>query len=228
MDLPPAPDVLSQPTRASLFSTLNESRRPVSTEALAEGLGLHVNGVRRHLEVLVNAGLVDRLRTKRGRGRPRDEWAISARATPGGEPPRAYADLSEWLARAIPTGPKRLREVERTGRKIGREIAPAEAERSADGFRKVLTALGFQPKLTVDADGTAHCRLCNCPYRDSVRKNSAAICTLHRGITAGLLDELAPGAKLSTFEPHDPDRAGCLVEVVDTSWVEETAQPDQR
>jgi hypothetical protein len=39
------------------------------------------------------------------------------------------------------------------------------------------------------------------------------VCTLHRGITAGLLAALDPKAKLTRFEPHDPTRAGCLVEV---------------
>jgi hypothetical protein len=53
----------------------------------------------------------------------------------------------------------------------------------------------------------------NCPYRDAVRENPAAICALHKGITRGLLDVLAPQAKLIEFVPHNPDRAGCLIEV---------------
>ena len=36
---------------------------------------------------------------------------------------------------------------------------------------------------------------------------------LHRGITRGLLDVLEPGAKLAAFVPHDPDRAGCEIEL---------------
>jgi hypothetical protein len=46
-----------------------------------------------------------------------------------------------------------------------------------------------------------------------VRKNADVVCTLHRGITIGLLSVLDPAAKLIRFEPRDPDRAGCLVEV---------------
>lgn len=221
MDVPtPADDALSQPTRARLFALLRERRRQASTEELAEELGLHVNGVRRQLERLSAAGLVERTKVRRGRGRPRDEWSVAAGANPGGEPPRAYADLAGWLARAIPPGPARLRQVERTGREIGRELAPSAGERSAEGFQQVLTALGFQPDLETTAEGTVRCRLCNCPYRDSVRENAAVVCTLHKGITAGLLDRLAPEARVATFEPHDPDRAGCLVEVVGAGWGE--------
>jgi hypothetical protein len=51
------------------------------------------------------------------------------------------------------------------------------------------------------------------PYRDSVRANPEVVCSLHRGITEGLLAGLAPGSRLAGFEPRDPDRACCLVEV---------------
>jgi len=36
--------------------------------------------------------------------------------------------------------------------------------------------------------------------------------------TAGLLAEVDPQAKLMRFEPHDPEHAGCLVEVAGGSW----------
>ena len=53
----------------------------------------------------------------------------------------------------------------------------------------------------------------NCPYRDAVRENQEVVCTLHRGLTRGLLDIIYPNAKLTSFVPRDPDAAGCLVEV---------------
>ncbi|MEA2403094.1 MAG: hypothetical protein QOK00_3497, partial [Thermoleophilaceae bacterium] len=104
MDLPAArpDDVLSQPTRARLFNLLGALGRPASTDELARELGLHPNGVRIHLERLLEAGLVLRGRAPQPRGRPRDEWSVSADAEPGGAPPRAYDDLSRWLARATP------------------------------------------------------------------------------------------------------------------------------
>jgi hypothetical protein len=62
-------------------------------------------------------------------------------------------------------------------------------------------------------NGGLSCRLRSCPYRDSVRANQEVVCTLHRGLTLGLLDVLAPGARLERFVPHDPDRAGCEIEL---------------
>jgi predicted ArsR family transcriptional regulator len=214
MDLPgPEEDALAQPTRARVFSLLLEERGALSTEEIAERVGLHPNGVRRHLERLRAAGLLERRRAKGERGRPADKWLVAAGAHPGGERPRAYAHLARWLARAIPGSPGRLREIERTGREIGRELAPPGGDDPVEGFRQVIAALGFQPALDRESDGGFTCRLRNCPFRDSVRENADVVCTLHRGITAGLIEALDPKAKLERFEPHDPDRAGCVVEV---------------
>jgi predicted ArsR family transcriptional regulator len=214
MDLPqPVDSVLAQPTRAQIFSFLVERRGPAGTEEVAEHFGLHPNGVRRHLERLEECGFVTRSQVRIAHGRPRDSWAVSADAQPGGIRPRAYADLARWLARAIPVGPTRLREIERTGREIGRELAPATGEDPVELFRDTITALGFQPTLEVKAEGGFTCSLGNCPYRDSARESADVVCTLHRGITAGILEELDPKAKLVRFEPHDPERAGCLIEV---------------
>lgn len=215
VDLPSAnpDDVLAQATRARLFALLGDLGRPAGTEELAQRVGLHPNGVRIHLERLLEAGLVVRRRAAQGRGRPRDEWSVSPAAAPGGAPPQAYGDLARWLARAIPPRPKRLREVERAGREIGREIAPTDAASTEEALRDTLTALGFQPVLERKVPGGLSCRLRNCPYRNSVKENQEVVCTLHRGITRGVLEILEPAARLVDFVPHDPDTAGCEIEI---------------
>jgi predicted ArsR family transcriptional regulator len=213
MDLPPPGEgALAQPTRAQIFAFLVDRRGPAGTDEVAEHFGLHPNGVRRHLERLLEGGFVTRSRVRIGKGRPRDSWAVSPDAHPGGMQPRAYADLAKWLARAIPTNPTRLREVERAGREIGRELAPPKGGDPAEGLRDALAALGFEPTLEHNG-GRFTCCLGNCPYKDSVRESPEVVCTLHRGITAGLLAELDPRAKLTGFVPRDPEHAGCLVEV---------------
>lgn len=215
MDLPARPgDALAQPTRARLFSVLGELRRPAGTEELAKHLSLHVNGVRVHLERLREAGLVTRERTRQARGRPRDMWLIAPGARPGGEPPSAYADLGRWLTRVISQRKTGLRAVETTGREIGRELAPDGGACSAEAkMHATLVSLGFQPKREVDPAGALTYRLCNCPYRDAVRENQAVVCTLHRGMTRGLLAAIAPKTKLAGFVPQDPYAAGCLIEL---------------
>jgi predicted ArsR family transcriptional regulator len=206
-------DVLAQPTRARLFALLSELKRSAGTVELAERLGLHPNGVRIHLERMEQAGLVQRARVRQRRGRPPDAWKIAPEAKPGGHAPRAYRDLGRWLARAFRSGARGTAGIAATGRQIGRELAPVDTAAPAEAFETSLTALGFQPTAqSRERDRTTFC-LRNCPYRDAVKENQVAICALHKGITRGLLDALAPDAKLTAFVPHDPDRAGCTIEV---------------
>jgi predicted ArsR family transcriptional regulator len=207
-------EALAQPTRARIFAYLVERRSAASTGEIAQALDLHPNGVRRHLDRLAAAGLLERGRHRGQRGRPSDRWSIAVSARPGGERPRSYANLARWLARAIPADPSREDEVERAGREIGREIAPTDFEDATESFRETISALGFEPVLDVKADGGFTCKLTNCPFRDSVRENPDIVCTLHRGMTAGLLSRLAPEAELAHFQPHDPERAGCTIDVV--------------
>jgi predicted ArsR family transcriptional regulator len=207
-------DPLAQPARAQLFAILAELKRPAGTVELAERLGLHPNGVRVHLERLEAAGLVIRRRAPQTRGRPRDAWSVSPSAAPGGAPPTGFRELARWLARTIPVRPGRLREVEAAGREIGRELASSHEVQPGTGtLYSTLAALGFQPQIDPSTAGhTTYC-LGNCPYRDAVRANQPVVCTLHRGLTHGLLEALEPGARLVDFVPRDPDEAGCLIEV---------------
>jgi predicted ArsR family transcriptional regulator len=213
MDVRRAGDALAQPTRAQLFALLSELRRPAATDELAQRLDLHPNGIRLHLERLEADGLVLRERERQARGRPRDTWSISPEAQPGGDPPTAYADLGRWLVRAISAGGTRVRDVEATGRQIGRELAtpPGDAGSADAQIYGVLVAMGFQPTRRFDRTDTVTYCLDNCPYRDAVRERQSVVCGLHRGITRGLLDAVSPKTRLSAFVPKDPDVAGCEI-----------------
>ncbi|HTX32346.1 MAG TPA: helix-turn-helix domain-containing protein [Solirubrobacteraceae bacterium] len=206
-------DPLAQPTRARLFALLRELRRPVSTEELAERMGLHRNGVRVHLDRLRDQGMVARERERRPRGRPRDMWLVSPSAAPAAREPTAYAQLGRWLARALAADRTSLRRVEATGRQIGHELAPEPQDAPEASFHAALAALGFQPRRESRAPQRLTYRLCNCPYREAARENPEAVCGLHRGITRGLLDTLGATSRLTAFVPDEPTRAGCLIEI---------------
>lgn len=207
-------DVLAQPTRRRLIALLGEMGRNAGTEELAASLGLHPNGVRVHMERLREAGLVERVRARQARGRPRDMWSLDPLALASLQPQRAYADLGRWLARAISSGRNSLRAVEATGREAGRALAQdADAGSPERTMHVTLTAMGFAPERRAEPSGALTYELCNCPYRDAVRENQPVVCSLHRGITQGLLDALAPETRLTAFVPRDPDTAGCLIEL---------------
>jgi len=206
-------DALAQPARARLFARLARIGRPAGTDELAAELGLHPSGVRVHLERLEVAGLICRERAPQPRGRPRDSWSVAPDASPGAEPPDAYRQLARWLARSTPSRPGRLREIERAGRELGRELPRDRIGSPPEAMGRTLTALGFAPQRERSEVERVVFRLGNCPYRDAVRENQPVVCTLHRGLTLGVLDEIEPSALLTKFIPEDPDRAGCLIEV---------------
>lgn len=207
-------DALAQPTRARLFSRLVAHEWPVGTSDLAVELGLHPSGVRVHLERLRRAGLVSRHRIAQSRGRPRYGWQVASEARPGGEPPDAYRRLAAWLARSIPARPARIREVERAGRELGHELVQAGGgEPVQETIGRTLTALGFAPQRSRGKAGRVTFTLGSCPYREAAQENPAVVCALHRGMTQGLLDILAPEASLTGFVPKEPQRAGCQIEV---------------
>jgi predicted ArsR family transcriptional regulator len=215
MDIPPTSenDVLAQPIRARLFQALAELRRPATTQELAALVGRHPNTVRVQLQRLSDAGLLERRRAAQRRGRPRQEWAIAANARPTGQRPQAHMQLSQWLARAIGTT-GRLEDIEAAGREIGRELAPQQQGRDVvDALHDALTALGFAPqRRPINGRGVRYV-LGNCPYREAVAQNQPVVCTLHRGMTTGMLDRLDRTAKLVAFVAKDPYAAGCLIDV---------------
>jgi predicted ArsR family transcriptional regulator len=195
------------------MTVLSELLRPATTQELAKRIGRHHNSVRLQLERLAEAGLLERRTVTQGRGRPRHEWAIAAGARPGGEAPEAHARLASWLARAL-SRPPGLDEVEQVGREVGRELAPSPARPVAEAMQDALAALGFAPRHERPAADRHRYVLRNCPYRVAVRVNQPAVCALHRGLTTGLLEGVAPTARLADFVPADPDEAGCLIEVL--------------
>lgn len=229
------------PTAARILGELVAAPRPQATEAIAERLGLHPNGVRQHLTRLQRRGLVERLRERRPRGRPRDLWRAAAaapRALPGSA--EEYRALALWLAQALESNPQTLEPV---GRAIGRRLAEhdlraqpaAVADEPAEGrggdpggdagdgcpagaeppefarLARLVSSLGFAPTVELQGRGL-RMRLCRCPYAEVAAASPRVVCGLHRAITEGVVERLLPGGRVERFEARDPREAGCVVE----------------
>ncbi len=191
---------------------LRELGKPVATADLAKKLDLHPNGVRLHLERMVEAGVVERITEHRKRGRPRDTWCVAADAEASADLPTAYANLGRWLVQVMPDGKEGVGLAESGGERIGRDLAATAAgESTEDRLHDAFASLGFQPVADEMNASKMSFRLCNCPYRDVVKERAQIVCGLHRGITRGLLQVISPGTTLSEFHPNDPEIAGCMV-----------------
>jgi predicted ArsR family transcriptional regulator len=141
-------------------------------------------------------------------------WVVTPGRGPADRPPEHSGQLGRWLARALGTDATSLADVERTGTEIGRELAAASGAlglRTAMG--EMLRRMGFHPRdEALPGDGVRFV-LERCPYRHAVQENQPVVCTLHRGITRGLLEQLDPHATLTDFVAKDPFAAGCLIDI---------------
>ena len=211
----PAEGALAQPTRAQIFAFLVERRGPAGTEEIAERFGLHPNGMRRHLERLEEGGFVDPRPDREGRAARATTGRSPPTPTPAGRRPHAYADLARWLARAIPADPAGCA---RSSGPAGRSAVSWRRRRprirsSSSATRSPRSASSRSSTSKPTAASPAHSRTAPTATRCA---RPGVVCGLHRGITIGILAELDPEAELVRFEPADPERAGCLVEVVES------------
>ena len=146
------------------------------------------------------------------RGRPRHKWAIRPEARPGDAPPEAYGQLGRWLARAADDRGHgrdrgdRARDRARAGSAAG--PPPCRRNRAQRPDRARLRAAhrtSATPERALPAP--------QLPVSGRGAREQPAICTLHRGITRGLLDVADPRVELTAFVPKDPYPAGCLIEL---------------
>lgn len=177
-------------SRAGILERLRDQPEPVTQAALATITGLHGNTVREHLEALVGAGLVRRVRARpSGRGRP--AWlyeAIPQHAV--GE----YAGLAAALAASISrTSQDPRRDAAEAGEAWGHELVRDRAGSAPDPVtarRRVLGLLedlGFDPRR--DAEDPSHARLVRCPLLEAAHRHPEVVCGVHLGLVRGALEE---------------------------------------
>lgn len=172
-----------------MLRTVEAQRSPVSVAAIGRATGLHENTVRGHLDQLLTDGHVTRARASaEGRGRPAWLW----RPTRYG-PASPYAALAGVLAGTIArTSADPAATAREAGRSWGAELAadlpettpPATAR---DVVTDAMAAQGFDPE-----DDGAQIVLHRCPLLEAASRHTEVVCSVHRGLIAGLL-ERAPG-----------------------------------
>jgi predicted ArsR family transcriptional regulator len=204
---------LGDETRALLYRELAGSPRPLGAPQLAERLGLHTNTVRMHLERMREAGLVEVEPVHRGTvGRPQHVYTLASGAPGVDFDPPAHAVLAGLLAAMAERLGGDAADAEATGREWGRHtVRRTRSTKCVDVLVQQLTALGFDPAVEADGDGTRVTFL-QCPFRDLAEAYPELVCNLHRGICAGTLESAGGGnmEHFSTLYDHDP----CHVRVV--------------
>ncbi|MGA7096457.1 MAG: helix-turn-helix domain-containing protein [Acidimicrobiia bacterium] len=194
---------LGDPTRRAIYIAVRESAEPLTTSNVAELLDIHPNVARLHLDRLADDGYL-KVSHRRpsgkggpGAGRPAKCYQATAKEVSVHFAPRRFEMLVEMLIRILDDiAPDNLSLVaEQVGRAYGQEIAaeigaPEEPgyEGAVQAVATAMTGLGFS--VDPDAEGqrllTSHC-----PFGEAATNHPEVICSLDRGIVAGLFGGLS-------------------------------------
>ncbi|MGI9609314.1 MAG: helix-turn-helix transcriptional regulator, partial [Acidimicrobiia bacterium] len=189
---------LGDPTRRAIYVAVRESNEPLTASQIASLFGIHSNVARHHLDRLSDDGYlqVSDHRPKRkggpGAGRPAKCYEATGKEVSVHFAPRRFEMLVELLIRILDeVAPENLSAVaEAVGRQYGvelaREIGVPEEPGYDDAVQAVATAMtGLGFLVDPDVDGqrllTSHC-----PFGEAATSHPEVICSLDRGIVAGM------------------------------------------
>ncbi len=171
----------------------------LEADQLAERVGLHLNTVRAHLDVLRDAGLVSaRPQPSGGPGRPRLAFAATERVPSEGDP-ASHRLLAQVLTAALQEQSDGPEQAVHAGRVVGQGLALGAGPGRADPKDRrgavlgLLERLGFAPQAASDAasgGGELIIELHRCPFSDLASTNSAIVCSVHRGLLEGACEQL--------------------------------------
>ena len=206
---------LGDNTRYAIYLELARSPRPLATAEVAEFLDLHPNTVRPHLERMRDVGLLEARPDSRGAvGRPQKLYSLAPDAPSLGLEPPVFPMLARMLMELAVDAGVEAEPAAEAGRQQGRRLAHrnrASGRPCVQAAIGMLDELGFDP-AAVDADGATTVAFGHCPFADLAQSNPDLVCSLHRGLLEGFVDELG-GAQVVDF--HDlADRAPCQVGLV--------------
>ena len=191
------------PERARVLEAMQRRDSPASVGDIADELDLHENTARKHLDGLVERGLVARSTAAPvGRGRPARSYSALPRSTEPDARVREYVGLATALARHISATSNDPRgDAIAAGETWGTELvrdAPREPSDHETTLLSLLERLGFSPKADATGGSIA---LRRCPLLDAVRAEPVVVCAVHLGIARGVIAALGQDPEPVGLEP---------------------------
>jgi len=198
--------------RTRVIDLLQESVEPLSVEAVARRIGVHINTARFHLEALVEAGLAARESEVRAQPGRRRVLYTSATVDPPVSPSHGYQLLATILAAEVaanhPETGINLYEVGlEWGRYLTSQPAPRTSIDEADLGERItdkLDSIGFSPEFISEPEPCVVIK--NCPFQEWAKHGPNVVCQLYCGILNGSLEVLrSPQRILEMNIDHEED-----------------------
>jgi len=214
---------LGDPTRRAIYIAVRETSEPLTTSEIAELFSIHPNVARHHLDLLTADGYLAVSPPQAraggpGAGRPAKRYAATSKEVTVHFAPRRFEMLVEMLIRVVnELDPPNVGEIaEKVGRAYGAELASEIGTSGDPGYEgavkavaSAMTGLGF----TIDPD-LAKGRLLtsHCPFGEAATSHPEVICSLDRGIVAGLFRGLSYSCEPVVI-PHKALEDDCVTKV---------------
>ncbi len=213
---------LGDPTRRAIYIAVRESADPLTTMKVATLFDIHPNVARHHLDLLANDGFLEvshhRPSGPVGAGRPAKSYQTTSKEVTIHFSPRRFEMLTEMLFEVLQeVAPENVAEVaERVGRSYGERLAaeiggPEEPgyDEAIQAVATAMTGLGFSVDPDVEGQRllTSHC-----PFGESATNHPEVICSLDRGIVAGLFGAMSYPCDPVVI-PHKVLEENCVTKV---------------
>jgi predicted ArsR family transcriptional regulator len=215
---------LGDPTRRAIYIAVRESAEPMTTSHVARLFGLHPNVARHHLDRLADDGYLKVSHQRSpgtggpGAGRPAKTYEATAKEVSVHFTPRRFEMLVEMLIRVLDeVAPENLGQVaESVGRRYGEELAAEIGMGDEPGYDEAvqavasaMTGLGFSVDPDVEGQRllTSHC-----PFGEAATSHPEVICSLDRGIVAGMFGALSYECN-PVIIPHTALDEDCVTQV---------------
>jgi predicted ArsR family transcriptional regulator len=194
---------LGDPTRRAIYIAIRESKEPLTTSHIADLFGIHPNVARHHLDRLANDGYLQVSEDPPvrkggpGAGRPAKRYEETAKEISVHFTPRRFEMLVEMLISILDeVAPENLSGLaEQVGRNYGKGLAEEIGAPDEPGYddavqavASAMTGLGFSVDPDVEGQRllTTHC-----PFGEAATSHPEVICSLDRGIVAGMFGALS-------------------------------------
>jgi predicted ArsR family transcriptional regulator len=213
---------LGDPTRRAIYIAVRESPEPMTTSKVAGLFDIHPNVARHHLDRLADDGYLRVSQARRsggpGAGRPAKTYEATSKEVSVHFAPRRFEMLTEMLFKVLAeVAPPNLSAVaEKVGRAYGQELASEIGAPHDPGYDEAvqavasaMTGLGFSVDPDVDGQRllTSHC-----PFGETATNHPDVICSLDRGIVAGLFGALSVPCNPVVI-PHQQLEDDCVTQV---------------
>lgn len=213
---------LGDPTRRAIYIAVRESAEPMTTSKVAGLFDIHPNVARHHLDRLAADGYLQVSHQRRsggpGAGRPAKTYEPTNKEVSVHFAPRRFEMLTDMLFQVLEevSPPDVAKVAEKVGRAYGAKLADEIGGKDEPGYDEAIqavasamTGLGFSVDPDVEGQRllTSHC-----PFGETATSHPEVICSLDRGIVAGLFGALSMPCNPVVI-PHTRLDDECVTEV---------------